>query len=141
MPAMRSALDFDLESRLLLLGQGEVSDQQTTTTVTTAQPAPPVVPARAVSPQEEALRQSAIEGLLLAVDNAARTAGSVTAAQDAQDWSRAALQLAQAAVILDPNLVAPQGVPPNAIHPPLPHIQMQQQPAPPAPQQGARGGQ
>jgi hypothetical protein len=43
--------------------------------------------------------------------------------REAQEFAHAALELAQAAVILDPKLVAPQGVPADALHPPTPYIQ------------------
>lgn len=47
----------------------------------------------------------------------------VQAAQDpreAKDWAAAVLSLSQSLVILDPKLVAPQGVPIDALHPPAP---------------------
>lgn len=113
-----------------------MSDQVTTTTHI-AQPAPEVPPARLVSAEEDAAREKAIAALLNAAEKAGAGGAMAQGAQDANDFGRAALSFAQAAVILDPNLVAPGGVPPNALHPPLPHIQ--EQIAPPAPQQGGSG--
>ena len=40
--------------------------------------------------------------------------------REAKEWAAAVLSLAQALVIMDPQLVAPQGVPIDAIHPPAP---------------------
>jgi hypothetical protein len=47
--------------------------------------------------------------------------------REVEEFARAALALAQAAVILDPKLVAPQGVPADALHPPVPYIQKDKQ--------------
>jgi hypothetical protein len=51
--------------------------------------------------------------------NAQRAAAGEIDSRDADAFAAAALKLAQAAVILDPTLVAPQGVPPIALHPPI----------------------
>lgn len=104
-----------------------MSDQTaaTTQTQTTEHVRPPAVPpARTVDPAEEAARTKAIVQLLNAVQKAADGAAMANGAQDVKDFAAGALQLSQAAVILDPNLVGPQGVPADALHPPLPRIQM-----------------
>lgn len=52
-----------------------------------------------------------------------RSAEDAAAAQDpreVRELAQAALAFSQAAVILDPSLVAPQGVPADALHPPQP---------------------
>lgn len=40
--------------------------------------------------------------------------------REAKEWAAAVLSLSQSLVILDPALVAPQGVPIDALHPPAP---------------------
>jgi hypothetical protein len=55
--------------------------------------------------------------------NTQKCAGAADA-RDAADYARAVLALSQAAVILDPKLVAPQGVPADALNPPKPLIPM-----------------
>lgn len=102
--------------------------QATTATSATEHVRPPAVePPRTVSPAEEAARTAAIVQLLAAVEKAADAASMSQGAQDASDFANAALRLSQAAVILDPNLVGPQGVPADALHPPVPRIKMDHQ--------------
>jgi len=45
------------------------------------------------------------------------------APQEAEQLGNAILRISQAVVILDPQLVAPSGVSPDALHPPVPLIQ------------------
>lgn len=40
--------------------------------------------------------------------------------REAKEWAQAVLALSQSLVIVDPKLVAPQGVPIDALHPPTP---------------------
>jgi hypothetical protein len=106
-----------------------VSDQTAAPAVTSTQATehvrpPAVVPPRTVDPAEEAARTKAITQLLNAVMAAADAAAMAPGAEDKKDFATAALQMSQAAVILDPNLVAPSGVPADALHPPVPRIQM-----------------
>jgi hypothetical protein len=49
------------------------------------------------------------------------------APQEAEQFGNAILRISQAVVILDPSLVAPQGVPADALHPPTPQIPMDKQ--------------
>jgi hypothetical protein len=54
---------------------------------------------------------------------ASKAAKGILTAQDpreAKEWAQTALALSQSIVILDPDLVAPDGVPIDAIHPPAP---------------------
>lgn len=90
---------------------------------------------QAPQPQEEQQETAAMvpvdredveEALLRAIQVAAEMAATADDARDMAECSRAALEFAQAVVILDPALVAPQGVPPDALHPPVPQIQEQQ---------------
>lgn len=106
-----------------------MSDQSATSATTTTEHVrpPAVVPPRTVDPEEEAARTKAIVQLLNAVTVAADGASMANGAEDKKDFAAAALQLSQAAVILDPNLVAPSGVPADALHPPVPRIQMDKQ--------------
>lgn len=39
-------------------------------------------------------------------------------AQEVKDWAQAAMQFAQALIICNPKLVAPDGIPIDAVHPP-----------------------
>lgn len=56
--------------------------------------------------------------LLYAANAAARDAAGAQNAGERRELAQAALSLAQAYVALDPTVVAPQGVPPTALHPP-----------------------
>lgn len=52
------------------------------------------------------------------------TAAGATIPREMQEAADAALKLAQGIVILDPSVVAPGGVPPDALSPPRPRIPM-----------------
>lgn len=76
-------------------------------------------------PSSETIQQRVqLETKLLRAANIA--ADGVSTAQDpreAREWAQTALALSQSIVILDPDLVAPQGVPVDALHPPAPRDQ------------------
>lgn len=100
----------------------------------TAQPPEPPVqtqqlaspaPAVPLAPGVEQIDPAVKEALMNAIRLCAASAAAADAPADKREAGNAALSFAQALVIIDPQLVAPQGVPPNALHPPLPHIQTQ----------------
>lgn len=73
-------------------------------------------------PSSETIQQRVeLEGKLLRAANIA--ADGVSTAEDpreAREWAQTMLALSQSIVILDPDLVSPQGVPVDALHPPMP---------------------
>lgn len=81
-----------------------MSDQQ-------QQPAPPPAPAAPAAPG----RAEVEAALLRAIEMAATKSMGATDARETQEYAAAALALSQAVVILDPALVAPQGVPPQVL--------------------------
>lgn len=80
---------------------------------------PPIVPTK------EQLDPEALElQMRWATYQAAVRMAAATDPREIQECASAILQTAQATVILDPALVAPQGVPPDALSPPRPRIPM-----------------
>lgn len=77
-----------------------------------AQQADPMLVAPSMPETEASIRRS------LQVANAGVQASNDP--REAKEWAAAVLALSQSLVILDPKLVAPQGVPIDAIHPPAP---------------------
>lgn len=79
----------------------------------TLMPMPTPPPVMATATLEDTLGS-----LLYAVNAAARDSAAADASSERRELATAALSLAQAYVALDPTVVAPQGVPPTALHPP-----------------------
>lgn len=81
------------------------------------QQAPPEAAAPPVPPEEVdgEIKPEIEEALENAVLQMARKAAGATQAQDAKDYSESALKLAQALIITNPELVAPQGVAPDKL--------------------------
>lgn len=92
-----------------------------------ATPAPPPVMPIEVE-QIDPKTRDAINGF---IQKACKQGTATDVPTEIREAASAVLALSQALVILDPTLVAPQGVPPNALHPPLPHIQVQHETPPP----------
>lgn len=59
-----------------------------------------------------------LESLLYAANAAARDGAGSSDPEERSKLAQAALAFTQAYVALDPTVVAPQGVPPDALHPP-----------------------
>lgn len=90
-------------------------------------PAPPAV----MPPDVEQIDPATRAAINRAIQKACKIGTSTDVPSEAREAGNAVLSLSQALVILDPALVAPQGVPANALHPPIPHIQLQPPPPPP----------
>lgn len=78
------------------------------------------VPPEPLVPAPE--RAEVLQALLRACRDCAVLASGAPDSREVSEAGRAALAFAQAAVILDPELVAPQGVPADALFPPKPQI-------------------
>lgn len=87
---------------------------------------PPVEVPVESAPQRE-LPQAVEEALYKAIERAAQDSATAKDPREVSELGRGALAFAQALVILDPSVVSPQGVPPDALHPPLPDIPEQEQ--------------
>lgn len=76
-------------------------------------------------PSSETIRErTALETKLLrAAEIAADGVATAEDPREAREWAQTALALSQSIVILDPDLVSPQGVPVDALHPPAPRSQ------------------
>lgn len=83
----------------------------------------------------DALDPNLKEAIAQAIQSCAESAAGAPTPAEQNQAADAALKLAQALVILDPQLVAPQGIPAMAMYPPKPEIQFDKS-APSAPRVG-----
>jgi hypothetical protein len=97
------------------------------------QAAPPPVPGGTPpAPMLPAPSRMEVEaGLLRAINTCSVKAAGADDAREIQEYAASALNFSQALVILDPNVIAPQGVPP--------HILAASMPQPPEPTPSAQG--